>query len=136
MYVLLKAKIEKLLSNYYIIKYFRYKPRREFRDPVEFKYTFTSLKIALSFILEIKSNKLHLQSGENFKQLLKASKKKSKETQTSLEDLQFHEVELHEFYKENYSGEVSVSHFTQNPKDLELFIADFYAMAKLVKLRD
>jgi Vacuolar sorting protein 9 (VPS9) domain len=135
-YVLLKAKVENLLSNYNYIKNYRYKPRREFRDPVEFKYTFTSLKVAIRFILEIKSNKLHLLPDENFKELVVGCKRKTQETQTAIQDVPFDELELHPMLKENYTGEISVEHFLKCPKDLEVFIADYYTLLNLNKFRN
>lgn len=127
-YVLLKSRVPKLFGNFAFIKNFRYKARREYRDPVEFKYTFTSLKIALKFIIEVRSNKLHLAPGENFKELKKLGKKKNQETQTVFEDSIYAEVELTSFVKFKYSGEVSVSHFINNPADLSLFIEDYNSM--------
>jgi len=65
-YVALKAKTQGLFRNYYYVKSFRYRERREVRDPVEFRYTFTTLKIALNFIAELKPDRLNLQPGEYF----------------------------------------------------------------------
>lgn len=132
-YVLLKAKVPKLFSNFYFIKNYRYKPRREYRDPVEFKYTFTSLKIALRFILEIKSSKLHLQADESFKELVKLSKKKTQGTQTSVGDKPFRELELREMFSPAYTGEISAGHFISNPQELELFISDYFALLNIKK---
>lgn len=65
-YVALKARTQALYRNYYYVKSFRYRERREVRDPVEFRYTFTTLKIALNFIAELKPDRLNLQPGEYF----------------------------------------------------------------------
>jgi len=132
-YVLLKSKVPDLFGNFAFIKNFRYKARREYRDPVEFKYTFTSLKIALKFIIEIKSGKLHLAPGEDFKDLVKLNKKKHQQTQTSLEDSNFAEVELRSFAKLKYTGEISVNHFINNPSALATFIDDFNSLLAIKK---
>jgi hypothetical protein len=130
---LLKSKVPRLFSNFSFIKHFRYKPRREYRDPVEFKYTFTSLKIALRFISEIKSNKLHLGPHENFKELVQKAKKKHVETQTAFEETHFGEVELKNLGKIRYNGEISISHFLSSPEDLEVFIEDYWTLLKMRK---
>jgi hypothetical protein len=102
---------------------------------VEFKYTFTSLKIALRFISEIKSNKLHLAPDENFKQLVQRSKKKSIETQTLFEESHYQEVELKDLVSPSYEGEISVNHFLSNPQDLERFIEDYHNLVKAKNLQ-
>lgn len=64
-YVVLKARTAGLYGNYYYVKSFRYRERREVRDPVEFRYTFTTLKIALNFISELQPERLNLQPGDS-----------------------------------------------------------------------
>lgn len=65
-YVVLKARTAGLYGNYYYVKSFRYRERREVRDPVEFRYTFTTLKIALNFISELQPERLNLKPGDYF----------------------------------------------------------------------
>ena len=82
----------------------------------------------MRFILEIKSNKLHLQLGETFKDLVKGCKFRSAETQTMVKDKEFNEMELQEMFRGSYSGEISVDHFVENPEDLGLFITDYHTL--------
>jgi len=114
----LKSKTEKLFSNYYYIKYFRYLPRRDYKDPVEFRYTFTSLKIALNFILELSEEKLRMQPGECFQELVRRSRTQSRGVQTL----------IHSFVPQEtkYKGPIATEHFLNNPQDLELFIQDYF----------
>ena len=79
----------------------------------------------MRFISEIKSNKLHLAPDENFKQLVQKCKRKTIETQTMFEESHYQEVELKDFVKLSYDGEISVSHFLSSPNDLERFIEDY-----------
>jgi hypothetical protein len=64
-YVVLKAAVEGLFSNYYFIKTCRYYERFEHRDPVEFRYILTSFKIALKFVLELSPARLVFEAGED-----------------------------------------------------------------------
>jgi hypothetical protein len=115
-YVMLKAKAPRLYSTYSYIKYFRYLPRREIRDPVEFRYALTTYKIALNFILMLSPEKLYMIPGET------ASPSEhqtiDKETQTEpQEDL----LDL----TECYNGPLTVEHLQANPHDLEALIAHY-----------
>jgi hypothetical protein len=64
-YVVLKAAVEGLFSNYYFIKTCRYYQRLEHRDPVEFRYILTSFKIALKFVIELSPATLVFEAGED-----------------------------------------------------------------------
>ena len=84
MFVVLKARTEQLFRTYTFIKKFRYQLRRETRDPVEFRYTLTTLKIAIRFLSELTPDKLKLSPGESTPQL--ETERKHTGTQTAPRD--------------------------------------------------
>lgn len=132
-YVVLKSKTEKLFSNYYYIKKLRYPPRLDHRDNVEFRWTFTSMKIALKFLLELNESKLKLATNENYEELTKGSREKSRSCQTSPIPSENPEVELGPIVKLSYQGVISVNHFLENPQDLQNFINDYYNLLNIRK---
>ena len=80
--------------------------------------------------MELKASKLHLMPDENFKDLVMKCKKINKTTQTSV---QGNEIELQEFLNLSYSGDISVEHFLENPRDIERFIFDYWMLVNLNK---
>lgn len=111
-YILLKAKIPGLYRNYYYIKHFRYRERRQVRDPEEFRYIFTTLKIALNFITELKPERLNLKPGEYL------SRPETVNVGVQTED---RVVEI----RFGYNGELNGKYLTGNLEEMKAMLEDF-----------
>ena len=121
MFVVLKARTEQLFRSYYFIKKFRYQLRRETRDPIEFRYTLTTLKIAVRFLSELTPDKLKLSAGESVPQL--EMERKHASTQTAPR-----ETELEERIVLRYTGPVDVAFLLARPEALEAVLEDYSAL--------
>lgn len=121
MFVVLKARTEQLFRSYYFIKKFRYQLRRETRDPIEFRYTLTTLKIAIRFLSELTPDKLKLSAGESIPQL--ETERKHASTQTAPR-----ETELQERIVLRYTGPVDVALLLARPEALEAVLEDYSAL--------
>ena len=121
MFVVLKARTEQLFRSYYFIKKFRYRVRRETRDPIEFRYTLTTLKIAIRFLSELTPDKLKLSLGESEPQL--ETERKHAGTQTAPSD-----TELEERLVLRYSGPLDAAFLMTQPDALEAVLAEYSAL--------
>lgn len=121
MYVVLKARTEQLFRSYQFVKKFRYQVRRKTRDPVEFRYTLTTLKIALRFLTELTPDKLVLRGDESVP-LLEMERKHAC-TQTVGSD-----TELEERLVLRYTGPLDVDYLATNPEALEEVLSDYRAL--------
>lgn len=125
-YVVLKAKADNLYRNYYFIKSFRYKPRREARDPVEFRYTLTTLKITLNFISELSMEKLKLGTSEESS--LFRNEMRQIAVQTDPIDASKPQVQ-------QYSGPLDAAYLGTHAEDMQQLLSEYTTLRDFYKCR-
>ena len=125
-YVVLKSRAPCLYRNYYYIKSYRSKLRRETRDPVEFRYTLTTLKITLNFITELSLDKLKLDVGEN------APAFRSEMTATAV---QTDAIDASRPTIAQYTGPLDGNYLRNNEDDLKKVLEEYISLRDFYKRR-
>ena len=69
-FVVLKSRPKNLLRNMVFMRKFRYKPRRDLIDPLEFRYSLSNLEIAIGFLQNISGKDLKLPNNLNFEEIM------------------------------------------------------------------